>query len=525
MVSRLLGRSLVLASPFVLAVAAALGVYLRVDPGIALVLALVLGAAAVSLAGLWVPVIGHLGHLREAITTASIIIALAAASVFLGSLSSHAADRALLLPPCFQQLDGSGPVTVAGAALGDAAEGGDVYRVPVRLTRLHYDGAEQSWNSRAVLLFRRSDGSGVTETPVLWGKHFVASVTPWCPDDGHGCLLVAESVTPVPRDGFWARAASVRGRLRGTLGRGLRLLPASTRAVTGALTLGDRSYLSGELLSAFRHAGLSHVLALSGMHLGILAGGVSLLVGRIFRKSVGVAVGIALAWIYLIVVGPGPSLLRAALMFTIWGAIRLARQRTEPVNVLGIAFLVMIAVWPTKTREVGFALSFVALTGLLVVGVPIGRRLEAWLPPAVAVPLGASVGAFAATAPLAWGLFGFVAPAGILASVVVAPLAVLVLWSGALLLGSAAFGYLSLPLFWLSRHLQSLMLQIVKLVAAAPRLTAYPEASRQAGRLFASSWGGILVWVPLGLCAAVAGYRLLVMGRRCRRLAGARLLV
>jgi len=193
------------------------------------------------------------------------------------------------------------------------------------------------------------------------------------------------------------------------------------------LAVGDTERLDLAILDAFRRAGLSHLLAVSGSNVAIVGGAVALAlrpVGLVAR----VAAGAAALGLYLLVVGPEPSVLRA----TVMGAIALVAlatgTRTDPLAALGVAVLVLIALRPGLVYSVGLHLSVAATAGIVLWGEAIARRAGR-LPRVISVPLGVSIGAQLAVAPLLVGTFGelsLVAPvANLLAAPAVPPATVL----------------------------------------------------------------------------------------------------
>lgn len=197
-----------------------------------------------------------------------------------------------------------------------------------------------------------------------------------------------------------------------------------------ALLSGSREYLDPALVESFRQAGLSHILALSGMHLalfsslfGLSSRGIS--AARLFGFSQRHCFLPALLGIGLFVsfAGLSPSLFRAFLCLVLLVlCARSAVPGTDGRAVLAAVFLVHLLLRPQDAHTSAFMLSYAATAGILLLAAPCERILTPLLPPALASPLSVSIAACTATAPLSLCLFGTFAPAGILAGLVVTPL-------------------------------------------------------------------------------------------------------
>jgi len=197
-----------------------------------------------------------------------------------------------------------------------------------------------------------------------------------------------------------------------------------------ALILGVRDSLGQEEADAFKAAGCSHILALSGEHLSVLAvlavAALSPLLGPV-RARLG---GAILASLFMWIAGPGPSLLRAVLMVWI-GAIAAALDRPQPwLASLSLAFLVMVPIDPSGARSLGFTLSYLAVWGLAVLGPRFSFLLGRYLPPFVREPASASLAAQAAVSPVLALTFGYLQFAGILASMAAGPVVMAMMWWG-----------------------------------------------------------------------------------------------
>ena len=146
-------------------------------------------------------------------------------------------------------------------------------------------------------------------------------------------------------------------------------------AIVAAMTLGDKTMLDKRTKDIFSTTGASHVLALSGLHLGIIY---SLLLILSFRKRLTPVFSGALLlmiWGYVIMVGMSPSVVRAALMLTLYTLIQLIGREKTSINALAFAAFVMLIVSPMAVYDVGFQLSFASVGAILLCYRPLYRVL------------------------------------------------------------------------------------------------------------------------------------------------------
>ncbi|MDR2500402.1 MAG: ComEC/Rec2 family competence protein [Treponema sp.] len=201
-----------------------------------------------------------------------------------------------------------------------------------------------------------------------------------------------------------------------------RLSPHDWGSLALALLLGYRDALDVDLAEAYRRAGCSHILALSGMHLALIAGMVALgLKKPLGLRFAALAGGIALLP-YAFLVGPQPSLVRGLVMYIlgligIWG-----KFPRNSLSLLGLAFIIQLALDPASGKTPSFLLSYAGLGGLLLLRRPVENLLRGRLPALVLKPLAASLGAFLGTAGISAGFFGVLYPIGIAAGLIAVPL-------------------------------------------------------------------------------------------------------
>jgi len=230
-----------------------------------------------------------------------------------------------------------------------------------------------------------------------------------------------------PRGGVFALAASIRTGLE----RATAALDPRVAALVQGLTLGDADSLDPASVERFRSAGLAHLLAVSGTNVAIVLGTVAVAARRLPHK-LRITAGGATLVLFVVVVGPDPSVLRAAAMGGI-GLIALGLNRTsEPLYALGLALVVLLGARPALVNSVGLQLSAAATAGIVLWSGSLARLLP--LPGLLSVPLAVTLAAQAGVAPVLIGAFGelsVIAPvANLLAVPAVAPATVLGIGAG-----------------------------------------------------------------------------------------------
>ncbi|MFP3041646.1 ComEC/Rec2 family competence protein [Treponema primitia] len=201
-----------------------------------------------------------------------------------------------------------------------------------------------------------------------------------------------------------------------------KLRPHIWGGLGAALLLGVKDNLDSELAKKYQFAGCSHVLALSGMHLAIVAA----ITAFFLRKPLGLKLssiaGAVLILLYVALIGAQPSLERAAIMYLLGAAAVLGFLPRRPLSLLAMAFLIQIVLRPSAGASLSFILSYLALAGILTVGEFFHGILRGRLPELLASPLAASLGAYLATAAVVAAGFGIIRPVGLLAGLVIVPL-------------------------------------------------------------------------------------------------------
>ncbi len=341
------------------------------------------------------------------------------------------------------------------------------------------------------------------------------------PEGGYGDFLRRTGVTGTLRSGVLEivghgdGATGLLERTRRAAGDALtRALPEPAAGLAAGILVGLRDRVDRDLAAAFTATGLSHVVAISGWNIALVAGLVgAVLAGRARRTRSG-AVVIAIA-AYTVLAGASASVVRAAAMTAV---ALLARESGRPgtaAAALGWAVALLVVANPASAVDVGLQLSAAATAGLIAWSAPITAALErraGWLPRWVREGLGVSLAAQAATLPLVLLAFGRVAPLSPITNLAVVPLVPLAMATGALALAGGALATLGAPGVLASivglpgALVLGLLIGIVRLAATLPL------ASVTMPPILAAAAAALLVAMPL----ACAGRR-----RIRRALAGA----
>ena len=209
-------------------------------------------------------------------------------------------------------------------------------------------------------------------------------------------------------------------------------IDARQYALLAAMTLGERSTMTADERMIFDVSGVSHVLALSGLHLGIVYMLLSLFVVRRWRLLTQSAAVIAI-WAFVLLVGMPPSVVRSAVMLTVIAVMTLASRRPPSFNLLSLAAIVILLCSPDTVFDVGFQLSFLAMLGILLVHPRLNRLIPdrflqchpllRYLWGLLTVSIGAQLG----TLPLVAYYFGRIAVYGLFTNFIAIPIATIIL--------------------------------------------------------------------------------------------------
>ena len=305
---------------------------------------------------------------------------------------------------------------------------------------------------------------------------------------------------------FYTRLYSVRRALARSLAR---FVSEPQASVQQALLLGLRKSLPEDLTQSFNVTGTSHLLAISGLHVGVLLG-IALALGEALwgrRRQLYLLLPLVLVWFYALVTGMSPSVTRAAIMASVY---LLGRGLGRPGSVfpsLALAAAIMVGLEPQVIWDVSFQLSFTAVAGIALLGPPLRRWLTlpgepeddmkeglykgaALLTNAAAITVAATI----ATLPLIAFYFHRISLVGVPATLLSLPMLPAVLLTGGV---TALVGLVSpliaQPLGWLAWLSTAYITEVVHL------FSLLPGTSVELGKI-----APVLLWVYYGLLALFA---------------------
>jgi competence protein ComEC len=284
------------------------------------------------------------------------------------------------------------------------------------------------------------------------------------------------------------------------------LLP-ETWPLASALILARKEALDPAVREAFAIAGIAHLLAISGFHVGVVA-----LLVSVIARGVGAgprrapAYAAAITWLYIGLIGFPDAATRAALIFTFVAAARLRARPAGALGAIASAGIILFLLDPSTLSRPGFQLSFAGALGLVILRPSIRRGLDAHLPgvmpSALKDAVSAGVGATLATMPFVAFHFGRISAVGVPVTLLATPLV-----SAAIpgLLSATAMSWIS-PTF--AHFLAGGTDVLLRALESLARFSASPS--------WVSLWVGDAAFVGsiVGGLGSLIGMRFLAVGTR-----------
>lgn len=273
-------------------------------------------------------------------------------------------------------------------------------------------------------------------------------------------------------------------------------LSPRANAMAHGLLLGDKQYFTYCEKQEMRNAGMSHIVAVSGLHIGILYLVLFLALNPLrwfgLLRSHRVLVS-ALLWLYVIVIGWPVSAVRAALMLSLASLSWILKRHTAGIRILLTTAIIILLFDPRQLTDVGFLLSFLATLGILMLSSVANRQ-----DPVTAL-LVVTLSAQLATFPVVAYYFHTVPVLGWIQGLLVIPLLSFLVYALLLYLLFPALSFLSLPIEW-----------IIDWIFLVADVSSWLEQWLLGGHLaFYPSWWEAILWegAVLGLLFCLRRYQ------------------
>ena len=331
---------------------------------------------------------------------------------------------------------------------------------------------------------------------------------------GRGYMV--STVEPLGRYAQWREGT--RAWMSHQLGLGLERHPSVVAAFRGML-LGERQGLTARQEDLYLRTGAMHLFSISGLHVGAIAAGIIGLLRAMRLPPLGTLIASGLVLLaYVDITGLLPSAVRAWLMVMCFHAAVVFRAPGNSVSALGTSALIVLLIDPMQLFGAGFQMSYGIVAALLLYGVPMQQRglfeLRRWRPELLLISrrwqrltrwglktvltmLAINVAATVVGTAAGVGFFEVLSPIGLLANLLLIPLATITLFAGLLsivaALGSAA------PLVLLFNHAAGVVLLLMQKILEV--LVRIPGASFPAE--FRTPW---LASTTLAVLVAVMGW-------------------
>ncbi len=303
--------------------------------------------------------------------------------------------------------------------IGAAPLLGATYNLKGKLRHFGNDSADSNFNYK-----KWADSHSLTAQLTVYGDNIIPT------NDAMDSMPFMERVA--------VKAKMLRAELLESLhDKGL---TGTSYAIVAAMAFGDRSMLTQDTRDEYSRTGVAHLLALSGMHLGVLFMMLMMVFGRLRNKLLRCVIIVVTVWAYVILVGMPSSVVRAATMLTIYSLVAVSGRDSMSVNALFVTFAIMLACNPMMIWDVGFQLSFLAVMSIFIFFPPIYNIMSErllfdhpvlrFLWSTIALSIAAQIG----TSPLSVYYFGRFPLIFLLTNIVAIPLVTLLLYSTFLLL-------------------------------------------------------------------------------------------
>ncbi len=250
-------------------------------------------------------------------------------------------------------------------------------------------------------------------------------------------------------------------------------LKGSQLAIISAITLGEKGLLSNDVRDTFSAAGVSHILVVSGMHVGFIFLIITWLISIIshHRKWIVVVLGLIVLWSYAFLTGLAPSVVRATFMFSMMLLFRVIGEKYRVKHALCLSATILILINPNVLFNVGFQLSYLAVIGIVYLYPLLYKQISIlksrplrWILSSIAVTVSAQI----FTLPIVIYNFNQFPIYFILSNLFVTTFAPFLFLGGITLLPLSYIPHLGVGAGWLMNYVVMIFEYIIHLIVAIP---------------------------------------------------------
>lgn len=232
-------------------------------------------------------------------------------------------------------------------------------------------------NEKVLLYFEKNDESiKISKNDTILAKSYFNAPQNFDSTFNYVNYLAKKQIffTSYLKEGNWNKIAESKKGFIWQIGNHLSIkiksqdISNEAKAMYMALFLGNKNDISSDIRNDFKRSGSMHLLAVSGLHVGIIAMILTFMLNAIFgihkRKVLKIGIVLSVLWLYAMLCGLPPSVFRATVMFSLLSISKLARGSYDTTNSLALSALILLCINPNQLYEVGFQLSFIAVLGI-----------------------------------------------------------------------------------------------------------------------------------------------------------------
>ena len=319
----------------------------------------------------------------------------------------------------------------------------------------------------AVLLLRssRNNWSGDTQWSIVISCAIACGIF-------IGLSALELRVSEIPAAGTFRRYARIAGENLQALIDRIAFEDSSTNAVLKALLTGNRSDITNETAHAFRNSGASHILALSGLHLGVIYAMITKILSfagnNIGIRRLRSAIAIILCGLYTLATGAGASITRAYVFIIVKETAEMTGRHTSLKSILALSLMLHLAFDPTAAADVGFQLSYAAIFGIAYI-FPYLRNIWKnnwkglrWIWESAALSISCQL----TTGPLAYYYFGTFPQYFLLTNLIAIPLSGMIIPAALLTTALAAIDCCPDIIIWITEWLTQTLIRTLNVIAS-----------------------------------------------------------